>query len=109
MPTTVESRVRGGKAAIAAQKQRSMWIYSASYVSLFTNPEIQALGRVAALTTEARANRIASFQASAHAQGSKNSQYGTMWITNGINNIKISKDSTVPEGWRKGRVVKNSV
>lgn len=34
----------------------------------------------------------------------KNSQYGTMWITNGINSKKIKKDETIPEGWTKGRV-----
>ena len=33
----------------------------------------------------------------------KNSQYGTMWITNGAENKKISKDSDIPEGWYKGR------
>jgi hypothetical protein len=31
-----------------------------------------------------------------------NSQYGTFWITNGVENKKI-KDSDIPEGWRKGR------
>jgi hypothetical protein len=37
-------------------------------------------------------------------KGSKNSQYGTMWITNGQENKKIKKDiDFVPEGWYKGR------
>lgn len=35
--------------------------------------------------------------------GSKNSQYGTMWITNGIESRKIKKVDTIPEGWYKGR------
>lgn len=39
-------------------------------------------------------------------KGEKNSQYGTMWITNGIENKKIKKDETIPEGWYKGRVQK---
>jgi group I intron endonuclease len=34
-----------------------------------------------------------------------NSQYGTMWITNGIENKKIKKDEPIPEGWNKGRKV----
>lgn len=38
--------------------------------------------------------------------GSKNSQYGTMWITNGIENKKIKKDDPIPEGWNKGRKLK---
>jgi hypothetical protein len=36
-------------------------------------------------------------------KGKKNSQYGTMWITNGAENRKIKKDLPLPEGWRKGR------
>jgi hypothetical protein len=35
--------------------------------------------------------------------GSKNSQYGTMWITDGSTNKKISRDFPIPEGWRAGR------
>jgi hypothetical protein len=36
--------------------------------------------------------------------GSKNSQYGTMWITNGQENKKIKKEvDIIPEGWYKGR------
>jgi hypothetical protein len=36
--------------------------------------------------------------------GSVNSQYGTMWITNGQENKKIKRDiDVIPEGWSKGR------
>lgn len=38
--------------------------------------------------------------------GSKNSQYGTMWITNGIASKKIKKNGNIPEGWNKGRKIK---
>jgi len=34
--------------------------------------------------------------------GEKNSQFGTIWITDGINKIKIKKDETIPQGWRRG-------
>jgi hypothetical protein len=39
-------------------------------------------------------------------QGTKetNSQYGTMWITNGVENKKIKNFFEIPEGWYKGRV-----
>ncbi len=33
----------------------------------------------------------------------KNSQYGTIWITNGLTNKKLKKIDTIPEGWYKGR------
>jgi hypothetical protein len=35
--------------------------------------------------------------------GRKNSQYGTMWITDGIANKKILKTEIIPVGWNKGR------
>lgn len=39
--------------------------------------------------------------------GVKNSQFGSMWITNGDSNRKIKKElDTVPEGWYKGRTKK---
>jgi hypothetical protein len=39
--------------------------------------------------------------------GQLNSQFGTMWITNGQENKKIKKIDIIPEGWYKGRINKN--
>lgn len=44
-----------------------------------------------------------------HQQGSKNSQFGSMWITNGTFNRKINKEEVIPKGWRRGRVIKSNV
>ena len=43
-----------------------------------------------------------------HQQGEKNSQYGSMWITNGTKegSYRINKNDPIPEGYRKGRVCK---
>jgi len=38
--------------------------------------------------------------------GEGNSQFGTMWITDDSKNMKIPKDAAIPNGWRKGRVIK---
>lgn len=38
--------------------------------------------------------------------GDKNSQYGTCWITNGVENKKIKKEEIIPDGWYKGRQIK---
>ena len=43
---------------------------------------------------------------SVYQSGSGNSQYGTMWITNGSENKKLDKTLQIPDGWRKGRVMK---
>lgn len=43
---------------------------------------------------------------SVHQKGSQNSQFGTMWITDGITSKKISKGAPIPVGWRKGRICK---
>jgi hypothetical protein len=39
--------------------------------------------------------------------GSTNSQFGTMWITNGEEDKKIKKIDIIPEGWYKGRKKKH--
>jgi len=35
--------------------------------------------------------------------GEKNSQYSTMWITNGMESKKIKKEENIPKGFRRGR------
>ncbi len=40
--------------------------------------------------------------------GSRNSQHGSMWITNGKENKKIKKENKIPEGWTKGRILKQN-
>lgn len=41
--------------------------------------------------------------------GEKNSQYNTVWITNGVSNKKLKPGQEMPEGWRKGRYIHGSV
>lgn len=53
-----------------------------------------------------RKKRIAKLSEKQHQQGSKNSQYGTCWITNGQKSIKIKKeelDIWLEKGYTKGR------
>lgn len=38
--------------------------------------------------------------------GKDNPAYGTMWITNGLDNKKIKRDTVIPMGWKKGRIIK---
>jgi len=43
-----------------------------------------------------------------HKSGEGHPQFGTMWITDGLQNKKIS-NSVIPEGWRRGRVLNKRV
>jgi group I intron endonuclease len=38
--------------------------------------------------------------------GKDNTQFGTMWITNGTENKKIKKEEIIPTKWKKGRILK---
>jgi hypothetical protein len=40
-----------------------------------------------------------------HQKGKGNSQYGKMWVTDGMQSQKIHKTDTIPEGFRRGRVM----
>ena len=35
--------------------------------------------------------------------GEKNSQFGSMWISNGLEAKKIKNTDSIPEGWHRGR------
>jgi len=50
--------------------------------------------------------QLIAIKNSIHQKGEGNSQYGTMWITNDVDSIKIHKNSLIPDGWRKGRKMK---
>lgn len=58
-------------------------------------------------TPEARLKVKDKFTENKHQQGTQNSQFGMMWITNEVVSKKIKKTDNIPEGFRRGRVVKN--
>ena len=60
----------------------------------------------ASLSFEAKAKRIETLMRIKHSQGERNSQFGTMWVTNEKTNLKIAKNAPIPEGFRAGRVMK---
>ena len=53
-----------------------------------------------------KTKKLISDANSKHQAGERNSQFGTMWITNGISSKKINKHDCVPEGWVTGRKIK---
>lgn len=74
----------------------------------YLDPEVRKKAHEMSKTAEAMINQKESFKKIGHMQGEKNSQFGTIWITNGEFNKKIEKDSVIPTGWRKGRIIKRS-
>jgi hypothetical protein len=67
------------------------------------NEEQQKLNSEKARSPEAIIKKKQTMKNNAHQRGVKNSQYGTIWITDGLTNQKINKDSPIPDRWRKGR------
>jgi len=57
----------------------------------------------AARAPAAKEKRKQTFAEIQHQAGENNSQFGSMWITNGKISKKIKKDETIPEGWYRGR------
>ena len=72
------------------------------------NEEIQKKATINAQSELAQQKRKETLTRIGHAQGNKNSQFDTMWITNGVENKKIKKDTPLPDGWRLGRINGNT-
>lgn len=49
--------------------------------------------------------KLMAHKASTHIKN-KNSQFGTCWITNDIENKKMKKTDSIPNGWKLGRIIK---
>jgi hypothetical protein len=62
-------------------------------------------GREKSLLPESKIKRKDTFSKINHQLGNKNSQYGTIWITDGINNKKQDKEIMIPFGWYRGRTL----
>jgi hypothetical protein len=63
----------------------------------------------ASQSESAKQKRKSTMKTNGHAQGEKNSQFGSMWITNGKENRKIKKDENIPIDWKKGRYIKSEI
>lgn len=95
----------GGKIFAARMRSdpefKSKWQYSLSesLKETFSKNGHQWTGKT---HTEEAKKKIGEANSKRQA-GKNNSQFGTMWITNGTENKKIKKTEDIPEGWRKGR------
>jgi hypothetical protein len=55
--------------------------------------------------THSEASKAKIAESMSKMTGSKNSQFGTMWITDGASNKKIQRVDTIPDRWYKGRTM----
>lgn len=53
--------------------------------------------------TEETLQKLSDFQ-KINQSGNKNSQFGTRWCNDGVNNLKISKDACIPDGYNLGKI-----
>jgi len=86
---TPEERSQLGKLGNSSVKNPNYW----TALSVANSPE-------------AIAKKKLTWQRTGRGKGEKGSQFGTMWITNGIENKKIKKSDDIPNGWSKGRIIK---
>ena len=57
-------------------------------------------------THKQTSKEIIGMKNSIHQRGQGNSQHGTCWITNEVENKKIKKNTPIPFGWKLGRTLK---
>lgn len=91
-----------GSLANDAQKRKKTGIYSDNYISPFSNKEFQALGNSKEARQKAAVSAKRTFAKIKHQQGVNNSQFGTIWITDGDKIRKIKKEDDIPSGWKRG-------
>ena len=104
---TSDLRSKGGKNAHLTLKLNRLGIYSENYKSVFANNSIQTALQKRANSLESLKKKKETYVKNKHQQGSKNSQFGTCWITNGQENKKIKKENLdlwLELGYYKGRV-----
>lgn len=83
----------GGKASQKTLKEQKLGIYSENIASAFKGKNHSEESKI----------KIGE-KNSLRQKGEQNSQFGTMWITNGEENKKIKKStSDIPDGWYNGR------
>jgi hypothetical protein len=72
----------------------------------YNPPEHMAMMIERSKSPEAKAKQKLMFDKIGHQQGTKNSQYGTFWITDGVDSIRVRSENDILKGWYRGRKMK---
>ena len=118
------SKIPGYNAMISGFKRKDLWTKetfekvqlaqragaSANMKRMHSTRRVEMLAyadhaRKSALSEASKNKRKKTFVEIGHSQGEKNSQYGSVWITDGTANRKIKKIEAIPLGWKKGRII----
>lgn len=110
---TPEHRLAAGKAGQEALKRLGRGVFAPGWRSLHAKKLAASSSNLLKCNWSGRKHSEATkAKMSASHQGkragAKNGQYGTMWITNGMESRKILRDEAIPEGWRQGRKMSTS-
>lgn len=89
-----QGRVSGGKVSGLESRNFKKGIH---------NPKLRSQYQETSNSPEAIAKKKETWKINNRGKGENNSQFGTCWITNEIEDRKINKNSEIPDGWRKGR------
>lgn len=100
----------GGKAAAKTRfnQERLKWLREndEEWVALYRKHMSESLkGREGSFKNKTHSDETKQLMREKAQQrtGEKNSQFGTMWITNGVQDKKIKNNSDIPQGWNRGR------
>jgi hypothetical protein len=93
---------RGGREASSKQIRNKTGLHNGNFCG-FKSKEHELKARFAACSPAAITKKKETMRRNLHQQGKNNSQYGTIWITDGTQNMKIKKSNHIPDGWEKGR------
>jgi hypothetical protein len=103
----------------ASKYQKNKWLTDSNYrdkikkVLLCNLKKNHSLGKINYNTFEGKSHSEETKQKISKSSkgvgiGKSNSQFGTCWITNGVENKKIKKNEILPNEWILGRVIKKT-
>ena len=73
-----------------------------AYINGWIPPATGNKYRLGLITSESTKTKIGNANKISQ-KGERNSSFGTIWITDGMENKKINSDCEIPHGWRSGR------
>lgn len=103
---SAEKRIFGSRCGVKSNKLNRTGIFAEDYISPFCDNNLLLEMQQRSRSKESIIKRKITYENIGHQVGENNSQFGTMWITNGVQNVKIKKSDSINIGWRKGRTLK---